>query len=449
MDQSKRLIPAILGAGLIAGIYVLIVQYALKDYIAWRSPGFLLGLISIPVVLSRNPLQKKSLRFYYAALACCVFAWILPAKTLLYASVVMAVCFLTDNILGKINMLPVLAMALMAPVCDYITNIFTFPIRLQLTSWAGTLLQLCGVVANVEGNTIFFQGNEFTVDAACMGLNMMITSMLCGIMILGFYQKKMGVDLSFFKVMVLMGCIALLNIIANLFRMILLVMFVILPEDPMHGLTGIICLAIYVILPLIWLCPSLVKRFGKVKTETAPRETVPGLQVIMAHVCLAACVGLVAWKTMLPGINQVISANPPAVPGFKVTAMDNNVIKVENDTALIYVKVIPGFYYSDHHPTICWRGSGFEFKHIKEEIIAGKAISTSILQKGKEQLYTAWWYDNGTKQTGSQLDWRWDAMIHRKQYAIVNVSTQNRQTLEREVTRLLQPRENIVTALLH
>jgi exosortase N len=204
-----------------------------------------------------------------------------------------------------------------------------------------------------------------------------------------------------------------------------------------------------VLLPLIWLCPWLVKRFGKVKEDTVPKETVPVLQVIMAHICLAACVGMVAWKIMLPGISQVISANPPAVPGFKVTAMDNNVIKVENDTALIYVKVIPGFYYSDHHPTICWRGSGFEFSHIKEEIIAGKTISTSILQKGKEQLYTAWWYDNGTKQTGSQLDWRWDAMIHREQYAIVNVSTQNRETLEREVTRLLQPKENIVTALLH
>ncbi|MRG44587.1 exosortase N [Chitinophaga sp. SYP-B3965] len=449
MDQSKRMIPAILGAGLIAGIYVLIVQYALKDYIAWRSPGFLLGLVAIPIVLNRDPLQKKSLRFYYAALLCCILAWILPVKTLLYASVVMGICFLIDNVLGKINLLPVLAMVLMAPICDYITNIFTFPIRLQLTAWAGTLLQISGVAANVEGNTIFFEGNEFSVDAACMGLNMMITSMLCGIMILGFYQKKMNVRLNFFKVTVLMGIIALLNIIANLFRMILLVMFVILPEDAMHGYTGIMCLAVYVILPLIWLIPWLVKHWGKIKTETAPAEPVNSLQVIMAHVCLAACVGMVAWKTMLPGIQQVNPAVLPAVEGFKVTSMDNNVIKVENDTALIYVKTIPGFYYSDHHPTICWRGSGFEFKHIKEEKIAGKTISTSILQKGTERLYTAWWYDNGTKQTGSQLDWRWDALIHRTRYAIVNVSTENRETLEKEVARLLQPEQNIVTALLH
>ena len=449
MDQSKRLIPAILGTGLIAGIYVLIVQYALKDYIAWRSPGFLLGLIAIPVALHRDPLQKKSLRFYYAALAFCMLGWMLPVKTLLYASVVLALCFLTDNVLGKINLLPVLAMALMAPICDYITNIFTFPIRLQLTSWAGTLLQMTGLAANVEGNTIFYGGNEFSVDAACMGLNMLVTSMLCGIMVLGFYQKKMNLRLSFLKVSLLMGIIALLNIIANLFRMILLVILVILPEDPMHGFTGIICLAAYVILPLVWLIPWMVKRFGENREKPAPVYTVNSLQVIMAHVCLAACVGMVAWKTMLPGVNQVIPADLPSVEGFKVTAMRDNVVKVENDTALIYVKTIPGFYYSDHHPTICWRGSGFEFKHIREETIAGKTISTSILQKGTQTLYTAWWYDNGTKQTGSQFNWRWDALRSGTRYAIVNVSTQNRKTLEKEVARLLRPEENIVTALQH
>lgn len=449
MDQSKRLIPAILGAGLIAGIYVLIVQYALKDYIAWRSPGFLLGLIAIPVALHRDPLQKKSLRFYYTALVFCILGWILPVKTLLYASVVLALCFLIDNVLGKINLLPVLAMALMAPICDYITNIFTFPIRLQLTAWAGTLLQMAGVAANVEGNTIFFGGNEFSVDAACMGLNMLVTSMLCGIMILGFYQKKMDLHLSFIKVSGLMGIIALLNIVANLFRMILLVILVILPEDPMHGFTGIICLAVYVILPLVWLIPWMVKRLGVKRGKPAPAYTVNSLQVIMAHVCLAACVGMLAWKTMLPGVNQVIPANLPPVKGFKVTAMRDNVVKVENDTALIYVKTIPGFYYSDHHPTICWRGSGFEFKHIREEIIAGKTVSTSILQKRTQQLYTAWWYDNGTKQTGSQLNWRWDALRSGTRYAIVNVSTQDRKTLEKEVARLLRPEENIVTALQH
>jgi exosortase N len=231
--------------------------------------------------------------------------------------------------------------------------------------------------------------------------------------------------------------------------MILLVILVILPEDPMHGFTGIICLAVYVILPLVWLIPWMVKRLGKARTEPVAACTVNTLQVIMAHVCLAACVGMVAWKTMLPGVNQVVPANLPEVEGFKVTSMRDNVVKVENDTALIYVKTIPGFYYSDHHPTICWRGSGFEFKHIREETIAGKTVSTSILQKGTQRLYTAWWYDNGRKQTGSQLNWRWDALRSGTRYAIVNVSTQNRETLEKEVARLLRPEENIVTALQH
>lgn len=446
MEQSKRLIPHILFTGLIAGVYAFIVCYALKDYIAWRSPGFLLGIAAIPVVMMRNSTSKRSLRFYYAALACCVLAWIVPAKTLLYVSLIMSLCFLADSILGKINFLPLLAMILMAPICDYITQIFTFPIRLQLTSWAGALLQLAGVAVTVEGNTIFSGGNEFSVDAACMGLNMMITSMLCCIMLLGFYQKRMGVVLSFLPVTLLLAFTGALNVFSNLFRIILLVQFAILPDDPLHDVTGIICLIVYVILPLLWLIPFLVKRWGKVPVVKYSEEIHPHM-VIMAHLCLAGCVFLVAYKTMLPGMQQQMPASYPPVAGYEVTPMENHVIKLESAASLIYIKPIPGFYYTEHHPSVCWRGSGYEFKHVKEMQVARKTIYTALLLKGKDQLYTAWWYDNGEVQTISQMEWRWHAMHHRSGFSLVNASASDAESLRTEVSHLLRKEGNLLRRL--
>lgn len=446
MEQTKRLTPWLPGALLIAGAYLFIIQYALQQYIPWRSPGFLLGLVAIPVVLVYNPRQKRSLRFYYAALACCVLAWLLPVKTLLYFSLVLGLCFLADNVLGKINALPLLAMGLMAPICDYVARIFTFPIRLQLTHWAAGLLQGIGLPAVAEGNTILYQGNEFAVDAACMGLGMMVTSMLCGLMVLGVYQKKYGLVLSFSRVCLLLGGVAVLNVVSNLFRMLLLVIFAVLPDNPLHDITGILCMALYVLAPLVWLCPLIVKRFGRpVKTAPAKEETHMHM-VALSHICLAACIFLVAYKTKLPGAGDPAPAGLPSIAGYTLQQLDNQVVKAENAQALVYLKSVGGFYRTDHNPTICWQGSGFEFRQVKVEMLGGKNVYTATLQKGEERLYTAWWYDNGKVQTISQWEWRWDTLRNRQPYTLVNVTAGSAATLRAEVTRWLN-RPPAATAL--
>ena len=419
-------------------VYVFVTQYALRGYILWRSPGFLLGFAAIPLVLTANPQQKRSLRFYYAALACCVLAWLLPAKTMLYACVALGLCFLADNVFGKINALPLLALGLMAPVCDYITRIFTFPIRLQLTQWAAGMLHALGLPAVAEGNVILYHSIAFSVEAACMGLGMMVVSMLCGLMLLGFYQKKYGRALPFPKVCLLLTGIFLLNVISNLFRILLLVVLRLLPDDPMHEATGIICLAAYIIIPLLWACPWLVRRFGKpIEMKPARRET-DRFMLALSHLCLAGCIALVAYKTTLPGAGTPAVAGLPSIPGYTLSALPNHVTRAENDTALVYLKPVGGFYRTDHHPTICWQGSGFAFKQVKEERAGGIAIYTAVLQKGEERLYTAWWYDNGKAQTISQWEWRWNALRYGSDYTLVNITTATPAALRGETLRWLE-----------
>ncbi len=271
MDRLQRIIPALIWTALYAGIAL----FALDDYMEWGSNGFILGAATVPVVLRADAAQKRSLRFFYAALACCVLAWMAPAKTLLFATLVLALCFLADSLFGKINALPVMALMLMAPVFQYVTNIFTFPIRLHLTRFAGSILRLAGRQVTTEGNVLILDGAEFSVDPACMGLSMMVTALLCGIAAVGIAQRKTGKLLPFWLLLGWLGGILVLNIGSNLFRIVLLVQFHILPGNYLHDVIGLLCLGLYVLIPVFYLTPRLVNRFGRKPLEKQTAEQQP------------------------------------------------------------------------------------------------------------------------------------------------------------------------------
>ncbi|WP_298708235.1 exosortase N [Chitinophaga sp.] len=432
MDRLQRIVPALIWTALYAGIAL----FALDDYMEWGSNGFILGAATVPVVLRADGANKRSLRYFYAALACCLLAWMVPAKTLLFATLVLALCFLAESCFGKINALPMMALMLMAPVFQYVTQIFTFPIRLHLTRFAGAILRLAGREVTTEGNVMLLNGTEFSVDPACMGLSMMVTAILCGIAATGIAQKKSGKTLPLWALMGWLGFILCLNTGSNLFRIVLLVQFQILPGQVMHDVVGLLCLGLYVLIPIFYLTPRLVNRFGKTREERRETTQHPRYIVLQAHLSLAACIFLLAYKVNLPKTAE--AATTPVVPGFAATAMKNDVLKLERDGALWYVKKIKDGYYTDHHPTICWQGSGFVFRKVKEEQIAGIPLFTGVLEKGKEQLYTAWWYDCGTLQTVSQLEWRWNALAKRSRFALVNVTAGSREALIAEIHRARQ-----------
>ena len=133
-----------------------------------------------------------------------------------------------------------------------------------------------------------------------------------------------------------------------------------------------------------------------------------------------------------------ISGNHITVPGYTTTALPAKVYKLQSPAELVYIKQVMGFYSSDHNPSICWRGSGYSFQKIQTHSIGGVQIFHAILQKGNEELYTAWWYDNGTNATISQLSWRWDEICSGKPYSIVNITTTSQTALFQSVGRTLK-----------
>jgi exosortase N len=421
---------------LLAGVYAVLFVLTMQHYVVWLSANFILGLLALclaPVV--QRP-ATGSHRFGIAAACIALLYLLIPAKTGLYAAIILGVFYLAEQYYGRINPLLCGIAILMSPLFDYTMNVFSFPIRLQITAWAGKLLSFTGTTSRVEGNMIYHNGQEFSVDAACMGLHMLVTSLLCGIMLILLYQQQYRLYLKKLHLVAILGIIFLLNIFTNLCRIICLVQFSILPDHLLHDIIGIVCLVIYVILPAMLLCRWAVKRLGQPAITTPAMATHPP-KARYQLLLLLTIISVAGIQYMRIPVTDTLKADHNIVPGYTTHRLPGEVIKLEHSNALVYIKRIPGFYYPDHHPMICWKGSGFSFVKVQEETIGGLRMYTAVLQQEKEQLFTAWWYDNGQQATISQLEWRWEAFCSQHNFSLVNVTAASRAQLEAEVARVV------------
>jgi len=415
---------------LIIGIYLIVCIVGLQQYIQWTSAAFILGMIALPVTTEFNRSVKGGFRFFRTTILFFTLFLLLPVNTFLYLSVAAALLFFAETFIGRINLLPQLVILIMAPWAGAFVNLFSFPVRLQLSIYAGKLLSLIDKAVTVEGNVITCAGQSFSVDPACMGLQMMITSLLCGLLVLGLYQKKLQKALKNWQVLILLVLIIPFNIIANLFRIVLLVQFRIMPENPLHEIMGILCLLTYVFVPLLVSIPWLVERYGKpVSHHQGTYYVRQAGRLFAANYLLAGC--------MLSGMFHLkpegeVRGDVPVVNGYQASLLPGHVIKLENNHSLVYVKQIPDYYYTEHHPMICWKGSGYEFQEIRQV----NDVYTARLQQGKHTLYTAWWYANGVKSTISQIDWRWDVFKGAHPYSLVNVTATDPEQLAKEINAI-------------
>ncbi|MHA4807097.1 exosortase N [Flavitalea flava] len=434
-------------------LYFVLTLTAFRQYIDWRSVNFILGPLAVFLFPANRERSAYPYRYAFAAAVFFLLFLLLPVKTFLYMAMAASIFFFRESFYGKIDRCIVFAVLLSSPIMDYFVNLFSFPIRLQLTTLAGSLLQHCGIPVVAEGNLLIYQGNEFTIDPACMGLHMLIASLLAGILLIRHYQAKSHRILGTLPILLLLLGITVLNIFANLVRIICLTVFCILPENPMHSLSGIICLILYVLIPMIPVCRALAKRLGKPDKKNrkfSGREKIMGKPYrILSINLLIACSMLtgviislvkdhrqqVAATTLTGG--SLVGGSLPGGSGYSVERLAGQTLKLTNGLSLIYVKPIPDFYYTDHLPTICWQGGGYDFHQVKEEIIGGQMVYSGLLNKNKEILYTAWWYDNGQLRTRAQLEWRWDVLRGGAKYSLINVTSACRSDLEKEIARIL------------
>lgn len=430
--------PRTINRKLLAGLalYATLAVIGLREYVDIGSINFLLGMIALCLVFSSRtgPLTN---RFAWVAVAFAVLAWLLPVKTFLYFSVGAAVLFLIESTHGSQGGLPLVIIGLMAPVFKYFVNVFSFPIRLQLTAWAGKLLSVAGTATDVKGNMIFTRNGGFSVDPECMGLNMMTTSLVLGIMLVALYQQQFARRLALWQTGIVLLVIALLNIVCNLFRIVCLVQFELLPDTLAHDLAGLACLLVYVVIPALYITQFSVRRLGLPASTVQTTHTAQkGYKHWLLHSIVAAAVCAATFAVVGNGSAKTTAGQLPSLQGFKASRVKEGVLKLENSNTLVYVKPIRGFYNTDHHPMICWTGSGYLFEQVRERIVNGETVYTAVLNNGGSPLHTAWWYDNGSGRTTQQLKWRWDMLRGAQDYSLVNITVATEAALEPAILAL-------------
>lgn len=393
----------------------------------------LIGICLFPFVINTQP--GKRFTYLYLSIFVCfgIAACTYSIRTFYFFALAFYILWLIEMFIGKVNILTVFLLGFMSPFFSQVSAILGFPVRLQLSQLAGTMLTWVGLDVQIEGNMLLLDGGMFTIDEACIGLNMLAISMLMGVFILAHHGRSVKKQLKLRQLGLFFGACFVLNLVANLFRIIVLVIFKIEPENPLHEILGVLCLIAYVLIPMYVLARWMTDRFGyqpEGKSNTFPI----GHWGMVALLLIASGIVFTGFHINKERSQASVSHVFASMPGFEATRINDGVLKMANSEILVYVKPIPEFFSGEHTPLLCWKGSGYEFKGISKSAVCGREVYFGQLVKKDDQLFTAWWYSNGKVQTISQLDWRARMIKGEEKFCLINVTSSDvsklRQNLE-------------------
>jgi len=408
---------------------MIIAAWMLKDYFIPRIQ-IIMGIIAAPFVFKIKEKGVFSFRYAYATIIFTLAFYFLHVYVLLFLALGCLLFFTVESRVGKIGLLPFLFLVCISPAMHYAVNVFTFSIRLALSEYAAIMLNIIGIKVANHGN-YFVQpdGSSFSVDTACIGLNMFNTGLCLVVLMIGFAEQKIKKNMNFISLSGAFIIAIVLLIVTNLLRIVGLVFFRSMPGTMSHDVIGILSLVVYMAIPMYFLVRFLVKKFGTTVEEKQVTGEAPFKKTIIASAML--CSGLILADYLVNDFKEKNLKDEKLshlnLPGFTKTLKDDGVMEYRKDSILIYIKPANKAYESDHPPNMCWQGSGFQLKEISEFKCAGYTIFTATLKKETLTQYTAWWYDNGKSKTISQWEWR---LSKGEPFRTINITTTNKQELE-------------------
>lgn len=394
-----------------------------------------LFLMVLPFTLRRQGIKFERLSLIWAILFILLY-YLLHVYSAFYIGLGLAVMAGLSATAYQPTRLSYMLIAITTPALQYLFQVFSFTIRLQLTNLAGMVLKWFYPAIEMAGNCLVLKGVNYTIAPECLGLNMLSSALVMAVFALAFwgkrYQSQAGLP-----VIVLFALVAFTLVSAgNVVRIILTVMFSAMPDTLMHELIGLLVFIINTCLPLL-LLGAWASRFFKL-------EATQNLQPKKLPMLLTVLLVMLTGGAYFIDNNQVQEAQAPLelnIIGMQQSCSTDGVVKMTNDEVLIYLKPPAFFLGSDHHPFICWRASGYHIKNENVSQVAGHEVYTFEIEKdGEAPLYSCWWYSNGKRHTCSQLQWRLASLKGDKPYSVVNVSANDKD-------RCLQMVEEILTLL--
>ena len=393
-----------------------------------------IGLLLIPFVLKCGNIKRLNAGYLLGAICCGIVAFHYNIRIGYFFLIYLFFLTLVELTVGKTNRLIVFLMLFTSPIFDQVAVVIGFPLRLMLSSIAGDLLASTGMDILVQGNLMIVNGADFSVDDACMGLNMLAFSMLVGVFVIAHRARTLNRTPTFVRTGLFFLTAFILNLFCNLIRILVLVIFQINEADPMHEIVGLLCFVIYLMLPLYYVSSYVVNGFEAPRMRNIQLRGIHYRILISVSVLILVLGIRVNLHRALPPKVSVVTWS---IPGFKKESMKEGITKLFNDEALIYVKPIAEFFTSEHTPLLCWRGTGYRFASIREVEVHGRRVYVGKLVRPRSTLYTAWWYANRETQTIEQVEWRLKMLKGDPAFSLINVTVEDEGKLAKNIQLVL------------
>jgi exosortase N len=401
----------------------------LDDYLPLGRISFYLPLLTAVLALRQNPVSGLRLQYPLWALVFVAAGIFIPVSTFLYLAFVMLILSLLEWKCGPQPILLAVALLSAAPVISYLIDTFTFPIRLWLSELAASILKVSDANTFASGTSIYFQGREYLVDTGCMGLYMLLVALQFGLLLLVIQTyrtrrsfRKMDVTIYFFLIF-------LLTVLANLCRILLLIIFNWRSGYLLHDLAGLSCFAVYVLFPAWFMSEWLSRRAFLPSAILGPIKKRSGQLALL----LVVVIGLLGQILSLHCSTGRFKSADAVCRRYNLRSPETpspGIQQFSVEDCLVYVKQVRGFFDTDHQPMMCWKGSGFEFEKVQLRLVGDTMIYWGELIKGEEKLYSAWWYDNGYSITTNAWLWRSRMLLGSEAYSLVNVTASSPSVLE-------------------
>lgn len=402
--------------------------FLLRGYF-FPSFQIMLGILVAPFVFRIRDKGSRSGRYFYISVLCTACYYFLSMKLFLFLGLGSFLFYSIESRFGTIGALPFLFLLCISPALHYTVNVFTFTLRLSLSSHAAGLLNAVGYAVECSGNYFTLpDGFTFNVDTACLGLNMFNTGLALATLLTGLMEKRSGRQLTVFQLgLIYVSCCGLL-ILANFLRILTIVFFRSLPGTLSHELIGMFAMIAYVAAPLYFLTRLVIRRYGKepaLQSQQAPFMTKRHLVFpLLAFALLFYSFTSVerTSKTLM----RDVKLEQLHLPGFTKAKKEDGVMEYRKDSLLVYIKPAVRAFESDHPPVLCWQGAGFTVEQVAPLKLNGVTLLMAVIKKGQITRYTAWWYDNGAVKTTDQWAWRLSAG---EPFRIVNLTTGSKEEL--------------------
>ncbi len=388
----------------------------------------LFGFFLLPFIIRIDPQQTGSYRYVILSIAFSfLYLWLGQSYWALACGLSMVFAVIELR-LGKLNVMAFFALLFYLPITRSFFTLFGFYIRLEITEWAAKLISLFYSAASFEETQLFHAGGQFSVDAGCMGLRLVITGFLLTLLLLNQTSLSYGIKLKSSVVSLFLSISFMLIVLANFFRIVFLILLQSAEGSLSHELIGAVALVLFHLLPMYFMARFVLKKTWVIYEP---------VHINQRRITPAISLGMIAVSILM--MSQVIkaSSNKPTgevaytFPGYMAHRSIDGVVTYSQGRALFTIKPMHPLSFANHHPMICWRGDGFEISNeVRTQIGETLCMRASLKSKSQNHLNTVWWYTNNRDHnTISELEWRYRAIFKQEDYYILNFTSDNEDEL--------------------